>query len=422
MYQKGEKRMKKLFLGTLMVFMFVGCSVVDTPDKEGWKPSQKEAFLSILEQDTYASICDQRALYEKVRQTEDSRLMTKLLIAYTQNLANSCIDIAAFKQAQQARKSDKFKTHYTIYEQKVDPGMIRRELKAGMPIEKILHPYIPQYREFERLINMYRSIEHDKSIDPATRYKVRLNIERIKLMKPGIGKTYALVNIPEYRVRIIEDGKTAVSMKVIVGKRHMQTPIFGEYLQYIVLNPQWNVPDSIARNEVIPRTLRNPAYLKKHRLVIRRDYNLDSPALSFNKINAQDYAGGKGPVPFKFIEPPSKRNGLGRVKFLFPNKHSVYMHDTQSKHLFQRNVRTYSHGCVRLERPQEMLTHLISNYTAISAEEGWKKYDSMKTHFIPLKKPLFVHTVYLTAYVEDDGKLYLFKDIYGYDRLQKLKF
>jgi len=157
-------------------------------------------------------------------------------------------------------------------------------------------------------------------------------------------------------------------------------------------------------------------------MVIRHDYNLKSPALKFTEVGAEEYVGGKGDVPFKFIEVPSKKNGLGRVKFLFPNRHAVYMHDTQSKYLFKRKVRTYSHGCVRLERPKEMLSHIIKNYTATNVEEAWQMYNSLETHFIALNKRLPVHTVYLTAYVEDDGKLYLFKDIYGYDKLQKLNF
>ncbi len=144
-----------------------------------------------------------------------------------------------------------------------------------------------------------------------------MNIERIKLMKPGLGNTYALVNIPEYEIRVIEDDKTSVKMRVIVGTKKNKTPIFSENLEYITLNPAWNVPDSIARNEIIPDTLKDPGYLKKHRLVIRKDYNLKSPALSFNSVNARAYKGGKGPVPFKFIEVPSDKNALGRVNLSF---------------------------------------------------------------------------------------------------------
>jgi len=397
-----------------------GC--VGTPDSEGWHTSQKEAFLQILKEDTYMSLCGDKALYEKVRSSEDSRLMSRLLIKYVNNLANGCIDIASFEKAQEARKSDKFKTHYTFYKQHVDANAIRMHLRTGQNIEKILQPYLPPYREFKRLAEAYRTLAKRKDTSAKLLHKIRLNIERVKLMKPIESKNYALVNIPEYTVRIIEDGKTAVKMKVVVGKRHMQTPIFSQDLQYVVLNPQWNVPDSIARNEVIPKTLKDPDYLKKHHMVIRRDYNLKSPELHFSELDVQTYLEGDEKIPFKFIEVPSKKNGLGRVKFLFPNKHSVYMHDTQSKYLFKRAVRCYSHGCVRLEKPKTMLTYIIEHYTDTPLPEAQEMYDSLKTHFIKIVKPLPVHTAYLTVYVEDDGSIHTFKDVYGYDRLQKLNF
>jgi murein L,D-transpeptidase YcbB/YkuD len=211
-------------------------------------------------------------------------------------------------------------------------------------------------------------------------------------------------------------------MGVIVGKKKNQTPIFSEELKYITLNPTWNVPDSIARNEIIPKTLRNSAYLKRHRLVMRRDYNLDSPALSFNSVNAKAYVGGKGPVPFKFIEVPSDRNALGRVKFIFPNHHSVYMHDTPTKSLFKRKVRAFSHGCVRLEKPKYMLEYISKNYTAHDYEDVKAKYNSYKTHYLKITKRLPVHTAYLTTYVDDCGQLLSFGDIYGFDKSQKFNF
>jgi hypothetical protein len=410
----------RVLLAAALVLLLSGC--VGITDSEGWHYSQKREFLKILESDRYASLCDQQALYRKVKESENSILMSRLLVAYADNLANSCIDIPAFKQAQRARKSDTFKTHFEVYRQKVDPSQIKMQLQAGVSIEQILRPYIPNYREFGRLLKRYRQLQLQPDTDPVILHKLRLNIERTKLLKPERSKSYALVNIPEFRVRIIENGRTAISMGVVVGKRHMQTPIFGEDLKYIVVNPQWNVPDSIARKEVIPKALKNPAYLKRHRLVIRRDYNLDSPALSFSAVNPKAYAGGTGPVPFKFIEPPSKRNGLGRVKFLFPNHHSVYMHDTQSKYLFKRKVRMYSHGCVRLEHPNELLKYIVTHYTNTPWEKAKEMYDSYKTHYITLTKRLPVHTAYFTMYIDDDGVLQSFKDVYGYDTLQKLKF
>jgi murein L,D-transpeptidase YcbB/YkuD len=335
--------------------------------------------------------------------------MSRLLVAYTENLANGCIDKRTLGE-------------YGVYRQKVSESDIKRKLKAGETIEQILKPYIPDFRQFNALVGQYHLLKKDNNASAKLLHTLRLNIERVKLMKPGLGNTYALVNIPEYVIRIVEKDKIALTMKVIVGTRKNQTPIFSENLQYIVLNPTWNVPDSIARNEIIPKTLKNPGYLKSHRLVMRRDYDLTSPALSFNSVNARAYVGGEGPVPFKFIEVPSNRNALGRVKFIFPNRHSVYMHDTPTKYLFKRKVRSYSHGCVRLENPQHMLKHIATNYTAHEYKEVQVKYNSKKTHYLKINKLLPVHTAYLTAYVDDKGKLSLFNDIYSLDKSQRLNF
>ena len=389
----------KVLLAMAFAVLLSGC--VGLKDSEGWRSSQKNEFLMILETDKYMSICNQEALYAKVKESRNSKLMSQLLIGYTKNLANGCIvDVT-----------------YGKYPQKVSESDIRMKLKAGQSIEQILQPYVPEYQQFNALIAKHRVAE-----DPKTKSKIRLNIERVKLLKPNLGKNYALVNIPEYEIRIIEDDKTKVKMRVIVGTRKNQTPIFSEELKYITLNPAWNVPDSIARNEIIPDTLRDPGYLKKHRLVIRKDYNLKSPALSFNSVNARAYKGGKGPVPFKFIEIPSDRNALGRVKFIFPNHHSVYMHDTPTKHLFKRKKRSYSHGCIRLGNPKYMLEYITKNYTAYDYEEVKKRYDSYKTHYVKVNRRLPVHTVYLTTYVDEDGKLFSFADIYSFDKLQQLNF
>jgi len=392
----------KIRIVSALLFAFILSGCVGTPDPTGWRSSQKSEFLEILEQDKYVSICDQQELYQKVRTSSNSQLMTKLLVEYTDNLANGCL----------------LNTKgFNAYRQKVSTSDIQMKIKAGQTIEQILKPYVPEYKQFNELISKYNAVE-----DPAAKRKIRMNIERIKMLKPGLGKTYALVNIPEYIIRVIEKDKESVKMRVIVGKKKNQTPIFSADLKYITLNPTWNVPDSIARNEIIPKALRNSGYLKSHRLVIRKDYNLNSPALSFNSVNAKAYVGGKGYVPFKFIEVPSSRNALGRVKFIFPNHHSVYMHDTPAKSLFKRKTRAFSHGCVRLHRPKDMLEFISKNYTAHDYADVTTKYNSKKTHYLKITKRLPVHTAYLTTYVDESGKLLLFSDVYGYDKSQKLNF
>jgi len=385
---------------------------------EIWNASQKREFLEILAEDKYLSICNQQALYEKAKEVQSTQLMTSMLVAYTKNLANGCLINATRSE----KISGQMTTTYETYTQKVSESDLKMKLRAGQSIEEILKPYVPEYKQFNALISQYNALKKTEKASPKLLNDIRLNIERVKLLKPGLGDTYALVNIPEFQVRVIENNKTSVKMKVIVGTKKNKTPVFSEKLRYITLNPTWNVPDSIARNEIIPDTLKDPGYLKKHRLVMRKDYNLDSPELSFNAVDAKAYKGGKGYVPFKFIEVPSDKNALGRVKFIFPNHHSVYMHDTPTKNLFKRNVRAFSHGCIRLGDPKQMLEYISKNYTAHEYEEVKEKYDSYKTHYLKITKPLPVHTAYLTTYVNENGDLLVFNDIYGYDKSQQLNF
>jgi hypothetical protein len=198
----------RIVLALLFAFILSGC--VGTPDSEGWRSSQKSEFLKILETDKYMSICDQQALYAKVKQSRNSQLMSKLLIAYSENLANGCIVDSAGG-----------------YKQTVSSSDIRMQIKAGQSIEKILKPYVPEYKQFNELIAKYKLVE-----DPASKRKIRMNIERVKMLKPGLGKTYALVNIPEYIIRVIEKDKESVNMRVVVGTNKNQTPIFSADLHY----------------------------------------------------------------------------------------------------------------------------------------------------------------------------------------------
>jgi murein L,D-transpeptidase YcbB/YkuD len=418
------KKIMMLLLWGVAAMVLTGCGV-GTPDAEGWRSTQKEEFLAILETDKYASICNQQALYEQVKESENSKLMSKLLVSYAKNLANGCIDLESFNASQEKKVEEKIATYYETYLQEVKASDIMRKLKAGQSIEEILQPYVPEYTQFFDLQKRYRLLGGDKNTSKKTLRKIRLNLERLKLMKPGLGDNYALINIPEYTVRVIDTNGTAVAMAVVVGQRKMQTPIFSANLSYVTLNPQWGVPDSIARNEVIPKLLEDPNYLVNHNMVIRKSYDLNTMAIDKDSVDWETYLveeKDSKDMTYKFIEVPSKKNGLGRVKFIFPNKHSVYMHDTQSKHLFKRKVRTYSHGCVRLEKPVVMLDHISKHYTEKTPEEVQEWYDSLETHHMGLTKKLPVHTAYLTTYVDECGDLLVFSDIYGFDKSQKLNF
>lgn len=411
----------QILIAMIAVLLFSGCAGL--PDSEGWRYGQKKEFLKILKKDTYMSICEQKKLYSQVKKSHDSKLMGRLLLAYTKNLANSCIDMKHFKAVQRAKKANKIDTYFATNYQKVDANAIKMQIKAGKSIKQILQPYVPQTPQFYALTKRYKALQKSHKVSASQLKKIRLNIERTKLMKADIGKNYVLVNIPEFQLRVIENKKTALKSRVIVGKTNMQTPIFSERMRYVQINPQWNVPDSIMRRSYVSKIAENPAWVASKGMELhKKSYSLNSPKVDPASVDWSKYPkDGKGYIPYKLVQVPSPKNGLGRMKFVFPNRHAVYIHDTQSKSLFKKHVRAFSHGCVRLSKPKTLLKCITAKYSNEKKETVEKWYKSTKTKHLRVSKPLPVHMVYYTAYVDEKGALTLFNDIYGFDKSQRLR-
>jgi len=417
-------KIKTLYIAltTLLITLFIGGCTSPGLYKEGWSGSQKDELLHILKTDKYASMCGLETTYKLYLKTEDPKLLTKLIVGYTKNLANSCININSFKSSQRSKKARKIKTHYEIDIQSLTDQAIISQFKSGKSIEGILAPYIPTSPQFAKLLTHYHAMK--SSGNTKNLKKVKLNIERTKLMKPADWDTYVLINTPEYKFRMFEDRNKSMEFAVVVGKTRWQTPIFSSELKYIVLNPAWNVPDNIARAEIIPKLVRNPNYLKKRNMVVRRDYNIDSKSIDPSTVDWKLYLTKKykrKALPYKIIERSSSRNALGTVKFMFPNKFAVYMHDTQAKRLFKRSKRAYSHGCIRLAEPKKLLKHISTNYSSVPFESVTARAKSKKTNYINLRKRIDVRIAYFTAYVNESGRLSFFKDIYGFDKSQIMK-
>ncbi len=383
-----------------------------------WSSSQKDEFLQILQEDRYSSVCDMQPMIEQYQKTKDDKVLTKILVNYTENLANGCIDQSSFKSALRAKKSRGINTHYEFYNEYVSSGDIMEKLKKGESIEDILKPYVPNMPQFFPLINAYNS-----AVSPIQKYKIKLNIERVKLLKPTGWDTYVLINVPEYKFRLFENGSKSMEFKVIVGKPTWQTPIFSSIMKYITVHPTWNVPDNIARKEEIPKIIKDPSYLRRHNMVVKRDYAPDSPTVDPKTVNWKEYLKpewANRELPYKIIEKSSSHNALGKVKFMFPNRFSVYMHDTNMKRLFAYQQRAFSHGCIRLEQPLRLLGHLSTFYTKQKFEEVGQILKAKKTKYVSLAQTIPVHIVYLTAYV-DNGVVNFYNDIYGFDKITKLR-
>jgi murein L,D-transpeptidase YcbB/YkuD len=246
--------------------------------------------------------------------------------------------------------------------------------------------------------------------------EIELNLERWRWTTGDLGSRYVLVNIPEFQLSVIEDGNVVLTMNVIVGKVHQQTPVFSDLMTQIVLNPSWHIPDSIASAEVAPALLRDPGYLRRKGYEIRRSNGAAGAEFAANELGeAEINQLGKHGSPFRLVQPPGADNALGRYKFVFPNQFDVYLHDTPSGRLFARSERDFSHGCIRLEKPAELATYLLDGDPQWPPEAVEEAVDSGRTVTIPLRRPLPVHLLYQTTWVDPDGTLQFRPDVYRHD-------
>jgi L,D-transpeptidase YcbB len=221
------------------------------------------------------------------------------------------------------------------------------------------------------------------------------NMERWRWLPRDLGKAYVMVNIPEYVLRVVNNGSVVWRTRIVVGKPSMPTPMLSETMKYITVNPTWNVPPSIVQNEYLPALQQDPTALE--RIGLKVDYNRDGTVHVY--------------------QPPGDRNALGRIRFNFPNKFLVYQHDTPDKHLFAHDKRAYSHGCMRVQDPvkyAEVLLSIELPHEGYTEERIHRMFGSGERD-ISFPKPLPVHLTYQTAYVDDAGKLVIREDIYGRD-------
>ncbi len=250
-------------------------------------------------------------------------------------------------------------------------------------------------------------------------HTIRLNIDRIKWLPREEHQRYLIVNIPEFMLHYIEDARTKQNLRVIVGDKRHPTPIFSQNISYIILNPYWKIPEGIVRKEIVPAMVKNPNYLKKQGLVARRTWDENSRAIDTRWLYWEDYLYGKKKFPYRLMQPPGPKNALGKIKFKFPNRFSVYLHDTPTRHLFKKTVRAFSHGCVRLSNPEELLERISKFNPKINMRKAKKTLKGKRKTFLKVNNKLRIYLVYLTAGMNDKGQIEFRNDIYNYDKYQK---
>lgn len=238
-----------------------------------------------------------------------------------------------------------------------------------------------------------------------------LNLERTRWIFQHPDDDFLIVNIAGFHVKRITDRKEVFDSRVIVGKYHKESPVFKGVMTYIVMNPTWTLPYSIATHETLPRLKKDPGYLAaKHMEVMDRNGTVLNPST----INWNDYSAGN--FPFIIRQKAGPWNALGEVKFIFPNKYAVYLHDTPSRGLFNRQDRAFSHGCIRTEDKWGLLMSLMDDPDVWNMDKINEILKSGKTTTINLPKPINIYLIYLTAAVDQGNNLMFMKDVYKRDK------
>jgi murein L,D-transpeptidase YcbB/YkuD len=236
-----------------------------------------------------------------------------------------------------------------------------------------------------------------------------VGLERMRWVNYDLGVRHIVINIAAFNMTLFENGVPKFSTRTVVGKsRKHQTPEFNDQLEFIVVNPTWNVPYSIATKEILPLLQEDPTYLEQHNMELLGS-DLPPSMIDWSQVTRSSFPG-------RIRQRPGPSNALGSVKFLFPNEHSIYMHDTPSRNLFARDRRAYSHGCVRLQDPVGFAHLLLS----LQYDDPVGTFDRLREkedeRWITIKQPIPVYVTYRTAWLDNDGIRQFRADIYRRDR------
>jgi murein L,D-transpeptidase YcbB/YkuD len=272
-------------------------------------------------------------------------------------------------------------------------------------------------------------LEADGAVGPATvealnvsatrrAQQIELNLERWRWLPQDLGDRHILVNIAGFDLRVVEAGERVLDMRVMVGRPYRRTPVFSDTMRYLVLAPYWHVPRNLAVQDQLPLIRRDPGHLARLKIRVFEGWGADTreidPAtIDWTQITANNF-------PYRLRQDPGPQNALGRVKFMFPNRFNVYLHDTPSRQLFAQASRDFSSGCIRIEHPIELAEYLLRDAPGWSRHAIERAADAGREKTVPLPRPIPVHLLYWTAWVDADGTMHFRRDIYASDeRLER---
>ena len=246
--------------------------------------------------------------------------------------------------------------------------------------------------------------------------QILVNLERLRQLPRNLGERYIEVNIPAFTLKVMDKGEIVQTMRVVVGRIDRPTPVFSGRITYLEINPYWTVPPRIAKNDILPKIQQDPSYLIRKQIKVFENWKrtaaeLDPFSIDWNQLNESYF-------PYRLRQEPTVNNALGQIKFMFPNKLNVYLHDTPLKELFQHQRRSFSSGCVRVEKPIDLASYLLG------VDDVWNrqklsrilKEENRMPKVILLKSPISVYLLYQTAWVEGEDNVHFRNDIYRRDQ------
>ena len=236
------------------------------------------------------------------------------------------------------------------------------------------------------------------------------NMDAWRKMPDDLGRSYVKVNVPAFRLKAVHNGNEALSMRVVVGKPATPTPTMADEISYIEFRPYWNVPYSITHGELLPRIAEDPDYLRRHRFEVVDGW--ETPAKVIDPATIESWMSED--FPYRLRQRPGPRNSLGLVKFMFPNRYNVYLHDTPARHLFQPRRRAFSHGCVRVEDPAALADFLLRDDAMWSRATIEFAMQAGRRRVVQLDTTVPVYLTYFTAWIESENETVNFRaDLYG---------
>lgn len=329
------------------------------------------------------------------------------------------LDLAILKYARYAKGGRTTpKTLSKIIDQELkltDPKIVLTEIAAADVPGDYLKSLHPKHEQFQKLREALIEAR-EEGAKPADIERIAVNMERWRWMPEDLGIHYVQINVPEFMAFIVRNGKTVYEDKVVVGKPVYATPVFSADMTSIVFNPEWTVPPTVIREDLLPKlragggwfsSSSSTAVLRQHRLKVKyKGRPVDPDKIDWKKVNM---------AAISFHQPPGPKNVLGKVKFLYPNVHAVYMHDTIKKGLMDMKVRVEGHHCPRVANPGKFAGALLAEDQGMTPEQIDKLMTTGHDSAVEIKTPFPVHTTYFTAVVDSDGKVETFGDIYKLD-------